>query len=156
METQTDFLTEEITKSQIKRKTLLPWWIKVFMWIFLIMGILVPFSIFFALAGGNFLIAIYGLETNQPLSLIGIFLIFILGLKGMVSFGFLKEKNWAVNLGIADAIIGIVVCVFFNYIYPFIDTEAGFKFSLIRVELLFLIPYLIKLTRIRTNWNSGY
>ncbi|QNA44685.1 hypothetical protein [Lacibacter sediminis] len=154
MEHQQDVLTEIVTASQIKRSKLLPWWIKIFMWIFLIIGFLIPILLIAAVAGFDTQLAIYGLETNNAFTLTGILLILVFALKGFVSFGMVKEKDWAIKLGAIDAILGIVICVFTSYIYPFISEESA-SFSLLKFELIFLIPYLIKLLRIKNDWESA-
>lgn len=154
MEYQQDVLTEIVSASTIKRSKLLPWWIKVFMWIFLVFGLLVPICIVAAVLDMRFEMAIYGLETNEPLSITGLLLIAIFLLKGVVSFGLLKEKGWAIKLGIIDSIVGIIICVLLSYVFPFIYSEV-FKFSLIKVELIFLIPYLIKLRKIKDEWERS-
>lgn len=153
MQDQPDVLTDEIHLPKIRRRKLLPLWIKVFMWIFIAFAIIAPISVAFALMGYTFNIALYGLKTSEPLSLTGLLLIAIFGLKGIVSLGLLKEKDWAINLGIIDAILGIVICVFINYIHPFLNSDAGLSVSLFQLELLFLIPYLIKLIKIKNQWD---
>jgi len=153
MENQTDLLQEEVDSKYKRRRQLLPWWIKVFVWIFLVFGAILPVGIVAAVLGYNFQIALYGLETNEPLSLIGILLIILFLLKSIVAFGLWTEKKWAVNLGIIDAISGIVICIFIMLIYPFIDNTPGFSVN-VRLELILIIPYLIKLNKINTDWQS--
>ena len=53
-------------------------------------------------------------------------------------------------MGIADAIIGITICILVM-LYPIINSEA--KFSL-RLELIALIPYLLKFLKIKTEWEN--
>lgn len=151
MENQTDLLQPEITSKFKRRRELLPWWIKVFTWIFLIFGAIVPLTIIFAIVGYTFQISLYGLETNEPLSLTGLLLIILFLFKGIVAYGLWTEKDWVINLGIIDAIAGIAICVFMMLLYPFFDVSPGFTFSF-RLELLLLIPYLIKLKKINNDW----
>ncbi len=129
---------------------MLPWWIKVFVWIFLILGAAVPVVIISSLFGANFHLGLYGFETNQPLTIIGITLLAVFLTKGITSYGFLAEKDWAVRVGIADAILGLALCVC-SMIYPLIDTKANTSF---RLEILLLIPYLLKLIKIRSDWEN--
>lgn len=135
-----------------RRKNLLPWWIKVFAWIFLVMSLFVPVVTIFPLVGANAELALYGLNTNGPASLTGLLLIALFLLKGITAFGLLTEQKWAVILGIIDAITGICICTFVMIVYPFMDETPGFTLSL-RLELALLIPYLIKLNRIRLQWS---
>ena len=141
-----DILTESLSQLKRKRKNLLPWWIKVFAWIFLIFGAIAPLALLFGVLGVNFEISLYGIETNEPKSEIGIALILIYVLKGFTAFGLLKEKTWAITLGITDAIAGIVFCSF-TMIYPFINSNI----LTFRLELLLLIPYLIKMIKIKSE-----
>ena len=131
-----------------RRRFLLPTWIKVFVWIFMIMGSIVPFGILAGIFGGNFQIALYGLTSYSPLSPLGLFLSFLFLLKGITAFSLWTEQNWAIDLAIVDAIIGIVVCVIVMVVLPFQNIRSGFSFNF-RLELVLLIPYLIKLQRIR-------
>jgi len=150
-ENQTDLLTDEITQENgIPRKKLLPLWIKIFTWIFLIISVFAPIVFVLGLMGYNAQLALYGLETNEPLSLIGIIITALFIIKGITVFGLLKEKDWAIKIGIADAIIGIIICTLVM-LYPIINPDA--KFSL-RLELAALIPYLLKLLKIKTQWET--
>ena len=150
-ENQTDLLTESVLQiSTKKRRELLPWWIKVFMWIFLIFGALIPFVVLIGIFGYSGQLSLYGLETNEPLSIIGISVTTIFLIKGITAYGLLKEKHWAIKLGIADSILGISICTFLM-IYPLLNTETKFVF---RLELLLLIPYLLKLLKIKFAWEN--
>jgi hypothetical protein len=133
-----------------KRILLLPWWIKIFMWIFLIIGVILPVVIILGLLGFKIHLALYGFETNQPLSLIGFCLIIIFIIKSATSFGMIKGKKWAVKAGIIDSIVGIAICLCLMA-YSMIGLQD--KFSL-RIELVLLIPYLRSLIKIRSEWEN--
>ena len=150
-EIQTDLLTDELVQENgILRKRMLPLWIKIFTWIFLIISAIAPIVFVLGLMGFTAQLALYGLETNEPLSPIGILITALFIIKGITAFGFLKEKDWAIKIGIADAIIGIVICTLVM-LYPIINSDS--KFSL-RIELVALIPYLLKLLKIKTQWET--
>ncbi|HWI92961.1 MAG TPA: hypothetical protein VNT20_16905 [Flavisolibacter sp.] len=138
-----------IEENIIERKKLLPVWIKVFIWLFMIAG---PFILFAFLIGVfttlHYNSSIYGLESNEPLSPIGLFIFFVFLLKGIVAYGLWTEKDWAVNLGIVDAILGIAAC-FAVMVVPALKPAPAFTF---RLELLLLVPYLVKLLKIREKW----
>lgn len=151
MENQPDLLQEEVTSKYKRRRQLLPWWIKVFIWLFLVFGAIVPIGLIAGILGYTFQIALYGLETNQPLSIIGLLLCVLFLLKGTVAYGLWTEKNWAIKLGMFDAIIGITICLFMMFIYPLIDASIQFTF---RFDMLILIPYLLRLIKINRTWNS--
>ena len=148
---QQDVLTDDfLLQSPIKRSKLIPVWIKIFSWIFLVFGGLAPIGLVFGLLGYNMVISLYGLETNAPVSLMGVCLTVLFLLKGLTAFGLLKEKNWAINLGIADAIIGMTICVAFM-IYKILY----FSSVSLRLELALLIPYFLKLRTIRNQWDAS-
>ncbi len=150
-ENQPDLLTNElIQENGIPRKKMLPLWIKIFTWIFLVISAFAPIVFVLGLLGYNAQLALYGLETNEPLSSIGILITTIFIIKGITAFGLLKEKDWAIKVGIVDAIIGIIICTLVM-LYPIINSDA--KFSL-RLELAALFPYLIKLFKIKTQWET--
>lgn len=138
-----------IEENIIERKKLLPVWIKVFTWIFMIAGPFVLLAFIIGLFSFHYSSSIYGLESNEPLSPVGLFIFFVFLLKGIVAYGLWTEKDWAVNLGIADAIVGIVAC-FAAMMIPALKKTSEFTF---RLELLLLIPYLIKLFKIREKWQ---
>ena len=152
MESQNDLFKEGFINPAMSKRKLLPWWIKVFIWIFLILSAIVPIAIVFGLLGYQFVISIYGLETNNPLSVMGGFLILIFILKGAVGYGLWFSKKWAVNVGVFDAVIGILLCLYTMFIGLFVDSKDEFVFTF-RLELLLLIPYLIKLFKIKPMWN---
>ena len=109
-----------------------------------------PVMIVLGILGYRAQLALYGFETNEPLSLIGITIILLFVIKGITAFGLLKEKYWAIKIGIADAIIGITICTCLM-LYPIINSEANFS---LRLELVALIPYLLKLIKIKTEWEN--
>ena len=150
-ENQTDLLTDELNlENGIPRKKLLPLWIKIFTWIFLVISAFAPIVLILGVMGYKVQLALYGLETDEAFSSTGIIITAIFIIKGIVAFGLLKEKDWAIKIGIADAIIGIAICTLMM-LYPIINSDA--KFSL-RLELVALIPYLLKLLKIKIQWET--
>ena len=144
-----DLLPPGILQEQrIDRKKLIPLWIRIFSWIFLVMGIIAPFSIVWAALGYDFSLSLYDMESNSPFNLMGVSLVLLFVLKGIVAFGLINLKDWAVQLAIVDAVAGIVVCVFTMGYALF----AGGDFNL-RLELLVLVPYLIKMQRVKEDWQ---
>lgn len=137
-----------------RRRELLPTWIKVFTWIFMISGALAPFGLVFGLLGYRFQLGLYGFQTHEPLSLIGLVLTAVILFKGITAFALWTEKDWAISAGYADAIIGIAICIFAMLVYPFFGESSSFHFSF-RLELLLLVPYLIKLGKIREEWKRA-
>lgn len=153
-QSQPDVLTESLFQLKTKRrKDLLPWWIKVFIWIFLIVGAIALLGFIGGLIGFTFEISLYGLETNEPISMLGISVILLFLFKGFTAYSLLKESDWAIIAGIADALVGIILCSF-TMLHPLFNPQGGTNF-IFRLELLLLIPYFIKLLRIRPQWEKS-
>ena len=148
---QTNLLTDELIFEQgIPRKKMLPQWIKIFAWIFIVISGFAPIVSILGVFGIHSELALYGMETNESFSLPGILITTLFVIKGVTAFGLLKEKDWAIKMGLLDAVIGIIVCAIVM-IYSIINTDV--KFSL-RLELAVLIPYLLKLLNIKSQWEN--
>lgn len=101
----------------------------------------------------DFPLSLYGLDTSQVYSLTGLGVVALFLIKGLTAYGLWWEKDWAVTLAIGDALIGIVICVLMMLNNPLVEVEDGFfNFTGLRLELLALLPYLIKMLRIRKAW----
>ncbi len=146
-----EILDETLAPLKGRRRDLLPVWIKIFLWIFMITGIIAPVGIVFGLLGMEMNLSLYGMDTVAPISITGMFIIVLFAIKGMVSFGLWTGKGWAVNLAILDAVLGIGICVAVMFILPFSAENSGFKFSF-RLELAALIPYLVKMHKLKPEW----
>ncbi|WP_223600843.1 hypothetical protein [Chryseobacterium sp. GVT01B] len=134
-----------------RRRNLLPTWIKVFLWIFLIGGAL---SAIFLIAGSlmtHVSLSIYGISANHPYSMTGLLICFLFLFKGIVAYGLWFEQNWAVQAAIVDAIIGIGICLIMMVIIPFTIPTISFT---IRLELIPLYFYLKKMQNIKKTWES--
>lgn len=152
MEQQEQLLLETLLNvNKRKRRDLLPVWMKVFIWIFMIIGVIAPVCLLAGLSGTKLQLALYGLESNDSLSLPGMVILLLFILKGIVAFGLWTEKDWAITLGMADAMVGIAICVYVTAIAPFVNNHSAFVLNL-RLELAVLIPYLIKLRKIKSQW----
>jgi len=136
MHIQNDILTEEIIALP-RRRALLPLWIKIFIWIFMISSLVETMDI-----------SIYGFETNDPFSSLGIFLLGLFLFKGIVSYMMYTEKEQAINLAFVDALLGVSLCT-----YHMINNYLTIGGVSIRLEIVVFIPYIIKLLRIREPWR---
>lgn len=149
---------EETTKSVFeefdtnkRRRALLPWWIKMFCWIFMLFGIMAFVSLLLGFTNIKPALAFYGFESNEPFSLDGMIVISVGIFKGITAFSLWFEKDFAIKFGKIDAMIGIVLCAIAMLVIPFLGD--GFHLEL-RLELALLIPYLLKLTKIENEWES--
>lgn len=133
----------------VRRRKLLPWWVKMFCWIFILFGVLSVVCLILGFTSIKPDLAFYGFETNEPFSLIGLLVISVGIFKGITAFSLWFEKDNAIQLGKIDAVIGIVLCVISMLVLPFI--QDGFNITL-RLELALLIPFFIKLTKIQKKW----
>lgn len=143
---------DEFDKPEIIRRKLLPWWIKTFCWLFMIMGICglatIPFSFFTS----NVNLSIYGFSSDTALSGLGLFIVAIVTFKAYVGYSLWFEKENAIQLAKIDAICGIVICAASMFIIPFVYMENGH--ISFRLELILLIPYYIKLNKIEYEWDN--
>ncbi|MFL0354774.1 hypothetical protein [Xanthomarina sp. GH4-25] len=142
---------EEFENIKKRRRKMLPWWIKIFCWIFMLFGLLSFVCLILGFTNIKPDLAFYGFETNEPFSLYGLIVISIGLLKGVTAFALWFEKDFAIKIGKIDAIIGIALCVMSMVVLPFI--QDGFNITL-RLELVLLIPFLIKLNKIQKEWES--
>lgn len=141
---------DEFDKPEIIRRKLLPWWIKTFCWIFMIMAVCGLGTIVASAFSTNVNLSLYGFETNTAYSLTGIFIILVISLKGFAGYLLWFEKSNAISIAKIDAIVGVVICLISMFALPF--TENG-HFSL-RLEILLLIPYYIKISKIEYQWDN--
>ncbi len=147
---QDDLLNDVFHTTEVKsRRKLLPLFMKIFSWIFAVYGCFIPVAIVAGLMMHNFRMSIYGLEANTIYSVTGAIIAIIFLLKFFVAVGLLRRQDWAVKLGIADAVLGIAVCM--AVMLYLIVTVHSFSFKL---ELAALIPYLVSLLKIRDEWAN--
>ncbi|MDR6515309.1 hypothetical protein J2780_001887 [Chryseobacterium camelliae] len=96
-------------------------------------------------------LSIYGIESTQIYSPAGIFIISILVFKGIVAYGLWFEQEWAPKAAIADAGLGIAICVIMMLVIPFTVDHITFT---IRFELVPLYFYFKKMRQIQNIWES--
>lgn len=149
--TSTESLFEEFENNTSRRRKLLPWWIQLFCWLFMLFGVLALVCLILGFTNIKPDLAFYGFETNEPFSLIGLMVISIGFLKGITAFALWFEKDFAIKIGKVDAIIGILLCIASMLILPFVQDGSIIT---IRLELALLIPYLIKLNKVQNEWES--
>jgi hypothetical protein len=140
---------DEFNKKIIRRK-LLPVWIKIFCWIFMIIGVIAIGCLILGAFRKTADLSLYGFETNQPLTPIGIFIIALMAFKGFTAYTLWFEKASAIKFAKLDAILGVVICVVSMFILPFINNT---HFS-IRLEIIFLILYYKKINKIEYEWEN--
>lgn len=154
MEQQNELRLEALLeKSKLKRRAILPWWIKFFIWIFMLLGAIALIAVPAGAAGMSYQASLYGMDAYEPFSLLGIINIILFSFKGLAAYGLWTEKDWAVNLAIIDALAGIIICTFMMFGLPLLTGDANFMQHL-RIELALLVPFLLKLQKIRAQWSN--
>jgi len=140
---------DQFEKKPVNRRALLPAWIKVFCWLFMLMGVAGIACLTIGIFGGTADLSLYGFETKEPLSLTGSLIIALMLFKAFTAYSLWFEKDNAIQLGKIDAIAGIVICVISMVAIPIFVKDAGVS---IRLELLLLLPYYYKLENIKNAW----
>lgn len=140
---------DQFEKKEVNRRALLPSWIKVFCWLFMIFGVLSLGTLIFGFFGLPTNLSLYGFESKEPLSLMGLFIIAMMSFKAFTAYSLLFEKDNAILLGKIDAIAGIIICMISMVAIPIFVENAEVS---IRLELLLLIPYYYKLENIKNAW----
>jgi hypothetical protein len=150
MEQKSTFDEFDKKQKQItRRRDLLPLWIKIFTWIFLLFGVAGIIIPILGLFLDSIDLSLYGLATKQVYTPIGILIVALFLFKGVVAFGLWFEKDWAPQIAVYDAILGIVICGYMMLVNPFISDSRNFT---IRLELIALIPYFLKMKKIQAPW----
>lgn len=133
----------------IKRRSLLPWWIKGFCWLFIVTAFIAVLRMILLLFDINTEFEFYGLNAkdNIPINGIIVFIVFIL--HGFTAYSLWFEKDYAIKIGIVNALIGISLCLF-SMVISFYHERVT-----IRLEMILLILFFVKLLKIRFKWYSS-
>lgn len=146
-----DDLSAEI-QTNIRRRSIIPTWIKIFIWIFMVLGAIATLGFILGIFGFTFTVSLYGYETQRALSPLGVFLTLLFVYKGFVAYSLWFEEDWAITAGLVDAIIGIAICIM-SMMGISLISEYRAPIN-IRLEIIFLIPYLVKLTKLKGRWHE--
>jgi len=142
---------DEFDKPPVIRRKLLPWWIKTFCWIFMILGGCAVLSLLLNLFIPTVELSVYGFSSNTAFSGTGIFIIAVMIFKGYTAFLLWFEKPSAISIGKIDAVCGIVICIASMFIHPFTSDDGYLP---LRLEILLLIPYYRRLNKIEYEWDN--
>lgn len=131
------------------RRDLLPLWIKIFVWIFMLWGIAAIITFILGFWDIYVPIELYGLKTNYMDTPLGLFLLVTYLTKGIIALGLWQGWKQIINIALADAILGLVLT---SYV-----TISSFSTNHIdiRLEIIVLIMYITSLIRIRPRWITG-
>lgn len=127
------------------RKQLIPLWIKVFGWLFIVVAVIVLATSAVAIATSTEgYYALYGLETtSQVFSPLALFIISLFIAHGVCAYGLLFAKDWGLVACLLLGYISVAICI--------LSMIFGTGFS-IRLELLLLAFYLLKLHKLNKLW----
>lgn len=142
---------DEFDKPAIIRRKLLPWWIKTFCWIFMLLAVCAAGSLIMNLFISNVNLSIYGFSSETAYSGTGIFIIAVMLLKGFAAYSLWFEKPNAIIIAKIDAVCGIAICIASLFILPFSTADGHFS---IRLEILLLVPYYMKVNKIEYEWDN--
>lgn len=142
---------DEFDKLAIIRRKLLPWWIKTFCWIFMLLAVCAAGSLIMNLFVSNVNLSIYGFSSETAYSGTGIFIIAVMLLKGFAAYSLWFEKPNAIIIAKIDAVCGIAICIASLFILPFSTADGHFS---LRLEILLLIPYYMKVNKIEYEWDN--
>lgn len=142
---------DEFDKPAIIRRKLLPWWIKTFCWIFMLLAVCAAGSLIMNLFISNVNLSIYGFSSETAYSGTGIFIIAVMLLKGFAAYSLWFEKPNAIIIAKIDAVCGIAICIASLFILPFSTADGHFS---LRLEILLLIPYYMKVNKIEYEWDN--
>lgn len=160
-------MSEQLTESifdglhdpfAVRRIKMLPWWIKLFCWIFLLLAAAVPVGFAFnLLTGDGVRMSVYGITTFEPFSIAGLLVTAIFASKGVVAYGLLREHDWAVRAGLIEALASLALCIITMFTGDFIQSfqTGDYQGFNMRLEIAFIIPYLLKLRNIKDEWEAN-
>ena len=138
---------EHITN--IRRRDLLPWWIRFFCWVFMVLGGIACLTVTALLFNETPAISLYGYDATDdyPLNLLLVILSYIFN--AVTGFLLWNEYKKAVVWGQLCAAWGIAMCAM-AMITAF--KAGGF---MLRLEILFLILFYSRLTSIKGRWEAA-
>jgi hypothetical protein len=138
-------------ESAITRRKLIPLWIKVFGWIFMVMGAVIPLlAIVAAVIGQPTSYEIFGLQyRGSPFHPMALLISAIILSLAVSAYGLLFGKPWGLSACLITGYGGAAICLG-TTVYSIAQGSLN-----IRLELLVHIPYLMRLHKIKPLWLSA-
>jgi len=129
-----------------KRKSLLPKWIKFFGWLFIIISVLIPINIILTpFLDLEMSYEIFGLVyVGSGFDLMALVIQLLIIFTGFSAYSLLFGKEWGVNICLINGYLGLVLCI---------TSMILSGFTMFRLEPIIQIPYLIKLHKIKKDWD---
>ena len=136
----------------LKRRSLLPWWIKIFCWIYMVVATGFIFDLLIYLFGGKEIKTVFSSVIVYAFTFGGFSVIVLVFLNGFAAWTLWTGKRFAITAAIIGAWLQIAACLVSMFILLFIKSGQKFIF---RFELILLIPYLVKLHKIKNIWERS-
>lgn len=132
-------------EAMMLRRQLLPAWLRLLAWLFLLLGLLAPLAYGLALifdvhASYEYLALSYQGSPMHPLPLA---ICLLATLTGLAAYGLLGGKRW-----------GVDACLLMGYLSLGVVLARIIQAPMLRLEPVILLPYLWRLHRLKTQWLS--
>lgn len=131
------------------RRKLMPWWMRFFSWLFMIMGAFAVPIFFVLFFNRNVTSSIFALDEAFPYfgqHLSAIIMVF----NGFVGLWLWLEKKDAIRFAIICAVINIVTSLL-SAVILIVNGQITF-----RVEFIFAILFLVRVFTIKEEWENEY
>lgn len=132
----------------IRRRDMLPWWIKTFCWIFMVAGVAATIIGVLSFFGIMLSLDIYGFDAAEGPLYLAISLS-IYWFNGVTAFLLWTEHKEAVTVAKINAYFGILLCII-SVIISFTTGNVMF-----RLEIILLGVFLSKLNKIEYDWYNA-
>ena len=137
-----------------RRRDLLPRWILLLTFLFLIFGAILPIWIISGIFKPKFHITLLGISTHNPLAPVCLITTFYYFYKALVAYALWTEKYRAIKLARVDAIFSILLCCF--SVWQIFAVPQGNASQLLNslISLLISVLYLVKMNKIQLAWET--
>ena len=156
---QVNSVFDDIEAAPLRRKDLLPKWIRFFCWFVIIMGALTVISCFLLLFIMPPHAKVEDTERFQRLLLyLFVLTLIVMGFKIFTAISLLREKQWAVKLAMAEACIYFIICSFPIISELILSDSASTDYIstvAVSVQMILIVPYFIKLYQIKDVWRRS-
>lgn len=136
------------TEIGLARRRLLPLWIKVFSWIFLLIGAAVPVVVVLGLLRSTAVsFALFGFSySGSVFDPYGLLLACMLAGSGVTAYGLLWGRSWGQFAAVMTGWAGLVLCIASVFVSPRLRVP---------LEPLLLVPFLVTMHRLKSPWKEN-
>jgi len=151
MDNNNEIFTNSQVVDKIRRRALLPWWIKIFCWFFMLVGLMNCFDWMLILTSDAPLyVNLFSNRLDVTFLLLSPYGLLLGGLvlfKAYVGYALWFEKDNALKLGKIDVIISTIASLIMIAIGLY-ENDISYYW----LEVLLLIPYYLKLESLKNTW----